>query len=116
MSDVTENAELLEQYITICNEALQKNKDRFPFKEILNAARENGDKKFVDISVVDDNPEAEFVIHMDGSQIRAEDHESCERCNCSQKWKIRKSYLLDVVSNPDIYIENPAKIDWEWLQ
>jgi hypothetical protein len=36
---------------------------------------------------------------------------------CAQGvWVVSAQYLQQVVADPETYINNPAKIDWEWLQ
>ena len=108
-------ANLFEQYLKVCNHAMEVNKDRFPFKQILEAAREHAHTRTVEVQIVDDCPSADIMIRIESDKIQAEDHHACENCQCDARWKVNKSYLEDVVKNPDIYIKNPARIDWEWF-
>ena len=32
------------------------------------------------------------------------------------EWKVSRDYLESVVDNPQEYIDNPAKLDLEWLK
>ncbi len=32
------------------------------------------------------------------------------------EWKVSKEYLVDVVENPQKYIDHPAKLDLEWMK
>jgi hypothetical protein len=31
-------------------------------------------------------------------------------------WKVSRSYLDEITRDPETYVENPAKLDWEWLK
>ncbi len=107
--------ELLERYLDVCNQALVENRGRFPFKQILGAAEEFGDEGVVDVHVIDVFPEPRYLMEFSGGQIvaRAYDRRGGDVCECG--WKVSVSYLEDVAKNSDVYIRNPAKIDWEWM-
>lgn len=120
--------ELFQQYLSVCNEALKKNKDKFPFKQIIAAATlQEGvpmlhsdkvphAKDEIEVCIVNDEPEPSFTIRLEHDQIVSECCCAKKGQECDKKWKIPKSYMLDVINNPDEYIDNPAKINWEWLQ
>jgi hypothetical protein len=110
-----DHADLFYRYLEVCNKALQENKDRFPFKQILtNALHENAAKK-IEVSIIDDRPGGAFVMDMAGEKISAKPHEDCADCQCDALWRVNKTYLQDVIAHPEVYIKNPAKIDWDWL-
>ncbi len=109
------NRELFERYLAVCNEALMINKGRFPFRQILEGlGQHTPDRNSVQVLIVDDQPSEGFCILYD---------KACQAVFASPvvnivpqtKWKVTKSYLASVVGNPYEYINNPAKIDWEWL-
>ncbi|MBK6896063.1 MAG: hypothetical protein KA099_01535 [Alphaproteobacteria bacterium] len=109
------NRALFERYISVCNEALDNNKHRFPFRQILDGlGRQALSGNSVQVLIVDDQPAEGFCIVYEKScrVVLAE-----ERFNSlpQKKWKVTKSYLEGVIRNPYEYINNPAKIDWEWL-
>ena len=106
---------LFQNYIEVCNRALAANKDRFPFKQILEAAQGRAVSPLVDVCVIDDIAEPKFTLHIERRKIIAEKHGPAETCACEAKWSIRKSYLEDVVNHPEEYIKNPALIDWDWM-
>lgn len=108
--------DLINRYFQICNEALQANKDKAPFKHILQAAQTQNALKDVGIAVIEDHPTSQFIMHLNGDKIEVETNESCHQCQCKAQWRVPKSYLENVIRNPEEYIKNPAKIDWEWLQ
>ncbi len=111
--------ELFQRYLEICNHALEVNKNRFPFKQILEAAQkaDNSAPRLVEVSIIEDHPVEKFAILLDkNTRVVGKKHENCDNCQCQGEWRITQSYLEDVVNNPDAYISNPAKIDWEWIQ
>lgn len=112
--DTTE-ANLFSRYLEICNQAMEANKDRFPFKQILAAAQSEQSSKNIEVCIINDNPEGTYVIQLGDNKIIGESHESCDDCECDGQWRVTRSYLEDVVQNPEKYIQNPAKIDWDWM-
>lgn len=111
-----EKRELFERYIQVCNKALHLNGGRFPFKQILDeASRFLSDNQSVEVLIVDDRPKEGFGISFD-RESRAVLAEGVGRSCYQKRWKVLRSYLQDVVDNPSDYINNPAKIDWAWLQ
>lgn len=107
--------ELFQRYLDICNRALEANKDRFPFRQILSAMREGAEQRPMEVCIIDDRPEASFTIALAENRIVTRDNKACDACGCKGKWRVRRSYLEDVVRNPEAYIRNPARIDWEWM-
>lgn len=113
--------DLFEQYINICNQALESNSDRFPFKQILNAAKNNDDSQNIEVCIIDDHPIPSHTIQLLNNQITEKKDTGCEKncptcqCQTQRQWRVPKSYLEDVINNPQSYIDNPAKLDWDWL-
>ena len=107
--------ELFQGYIDVCNRALEINKNRFPFKQILGTAQKTGEDRLVEVKIVDDGPGSDFVIGFDKNKIKGDLHGDCPHCRCEGQWRVSRSYMEDVVRNPDAYIKNPAKLDWEWM-
>lgn len=108
--------QLFKSYLQVCNDALETNGNRFPFKQILGAAEAKRHRE-VEVCIVDDQPDVSYVIHLEHQKILGESM-SCPSasCDCTKpKWNVTRSYLEDVINNPDEYIQNPAKIDWEWM-
>lgn len=110
--------ELFTRYLEVCNQALKHNGERFPFKQILGAAQTNKHKE-VEVCIIDDQPAASYVIHLSDYALSGEpkmsDFWDQEKRCVRPRWRVTRSYLEDVIQNPEEYIRNPAKIDWEWL-
>ena len=115
MQDHYSQDDMFRKYLDICNEALAANKNRFPFKQILNAAQQDNINKQIEVSIIDDKPQSSYVIQLADHHISALPHTSCQDCSCHSKWIIPRSYIESVLKKPEIYIQNPAKLNWEWL-
>lgn len=105
----------IQSYVSICNEALHLNKDRFPFKQILGAARNNEVGKKIEVQIKGAGAQNSYFFSIENNCITAQNHDSCDNCQCDRKWSVEWPYLIDVLSHPESYIKNPAKIDWNWM-
>lgn len=115
LSNDIENAALFERYLEICNKALENNKKRFPYKEILKALHTMRESDNVEVRIINDHPQPKIMMKRKDETVEAFPcTDEAEALN-AKKWNVSKSYLEDVIRNPDIYIENPALIDWEWI-
>ncbi len=106
---------LMERYVDVCNQALALNCDRFPFKQILGAAKASECGKVIEVHVVDEAEQAVYAMAFGQNGLSAMRHADCKDCICDREWDVRTDYLTDVAKNPDLYIQNPAKIDWDWM-
>lgn len=106
---------ILENYVAVCNEAMQANKDRFPFKQILGAAQRKERNQPVEVVLSDVHPPEIYVFRLQESGLGVQPHDTCENCDCIRSWKTQLSYLRNVAQNPGEYIDNPAKLDWDWI-
>ncbi|MCS5597843.1 MAG: hypothetical protein NZ828_11385 [Alphaproteobacteria bacterium] len=104
---------LFVQYLDVCNRAIDANKHRFPFKQIMESVRDVQTHKNVEVIILDDHPPVSCVICFDDNQKITT--QPAIGVRGLQKWRVSKAYLENVINNPDEYIQNPAKIDWEWL-
>ncbi len=109
------------QYISVCNKALEKNADKFPFKQILSSVRARDKGEIIDVEILGNDQAAYFRLRIDADKIRAVpvcknklSGTCCGGCR-NRQWQTQVSYLLDVIQNEELYINNPALINWEWL-
>jgi|GEM_PF-3514482 len=107
------SADMFTRYIEICNESLLRNKDRFPFKQIISAAREAKEHKYITVQITPNAPSKPLIIYLKQRiHLATEVDKTMEE---SGIWMVDKTYIERVISHADEYIENPAKINWEWL-
>jgi hypothetical protein len=114
VSKLTEE-QLFKSYMEICNKSLECNKEKFPYKQILQAAQGLLQDNKISLSIYDDHPKATYDLAIHDNKIDVVG-KSKKNGGANKAWHVNKSYLEKVVSNPQEYINNPAKIDWDWLQ
>ena len=107
-----EAQELFRRYLEICNEAVQHNRDRFPYKPIWDAVETLMKDREVAVAIYDDRPKETCEVTLQDHQLKAKQVDK----PADGAWHVNMSYLERVVRNPEEYIHNPAKIDWEWLR
>ncbi len=109
-----EYARIFERYLDICNQALKKNKDTFPYMEIWGARWKNVKPDTVfQCAIYDDRPKIIYTLQLTKNmtlKILKKSHAPPE-----DAWPFKYSYLKHVVDNPGNYIDNPANLDWGWL-
>lgn len=113
-SGVAEYERIFERYLEICNLALEKNKDKFPYMEIWKARwKKLGTNNCLNCAVYDDRPKIIYKLQLtedmkikilEKTQVAPDD-----------TWPFKFSYLKNVVENPQDYIDHPANLDWGWL-
>ena len=104
------------QYLNICNLALNKHREAFPYKQILEIGESLLGGKNIKISVVSDDSsltKTHFTVRFNGGtfDVVADETEEPE-----MEWALKENYLKKVVENPADYIAHPEKIEWEWLK
>lgn len=102
--------------LDVVNEALQKHRDHALIGPLLQGGEKMlGGKKF-GVAVYRDDPDTPFdyfTLRLTGGrfELLARGKESPDIA-----WKVSQDYLRDIVDNPQDYIDNPAKLDLEWLR
>lgn len=105
---------LISEYVAICNEALERNKKNFPFQSIWKAIEGKYQNKEVNIALIEDNPKPSCQLTLSGQGIEVSMGESdTEKKNTCH---MKLSHIRDVVDNKQKYIDNPARIDWHWIE
>jgi hypothetical protein len=111
---VEEYERVFERYLDVCNQAIEKNKDKFPYMEIWKARWKSlGYDNVVQCAVYDDRPKIVYSLQLtEDMQIKIIGKTFVPP---EGVWPFRYSYLKHVVDNPKEYIEHPANLDWGWL-
>lgn len=105
---------IFERYLAICNQALDANKDKFPYKEIWQA-RSNilDENNSLPCAVYDAGPKATFILQFTKSlSIRLL---NAVPADPKEAWRFDYSFLRHVVDHSQEYIDQPAKLEWGWL-
>ena len=105
--------DLFRQYLDICNQAIETNKDAFPYKHIWEAAEQLQSKEGMHLTVYDDEPKCDYQIKIHDKHLEVVEEKEEE---IAPGWRVNTSYLKRVIDNPDEYINEPGKLDWHWLK
>lgn len=116
MNETLSTLNLVKHYINICNTAFTRHKEEMVFGAALAALNKYTSGEVITLQVIDSENrnvgyyttrfiDGEFTPIMEGDQSNADAH-----------FTLRKSFLEDVLSNADNYIDNPERLDWSWLQ
>ena len=113
-ASVEEYERVFERYLDICNQAIEKNKDTFPYSEIWKARWKNlGKDNILQCAVYDDRPKVIYTLQLTEDmkiKIIKKAHVAPDEI-----WPFKYSYLKHVVDHPQDYIAHPATLDWGWL-
>lgn len=108
--------ELFRRYIDICNKALAKNAGRFPFEQIIMGAQnENGQAPECHCIVGNKKDHIYLLTLQNGAISMTPLLEKPAKTKRAHVWQITPTYLEDVTKDPEYYIENPARLNWDWL-
>ena len=106
---------IFQQYLEICNRAIEQNKNKFPYTEIWGARFKALEKEATLHAIVyDDRPKVEFMLRLT-RDMKIEIVEK-KAITPEEDWPFSYQYLKRVVDNPQEYIDNPAKLEWGWLK
>lgn len=104
-------------FLDVCNQALESNKETFPYRQMLAASQKVFGDRNIAIRIYEDDdlncPAGTLTIRLHGD--RFEPVTEGER-DAAFHLKVKRSYLDRVVQNRKDYIRHPEKLDWEWLK
>ncbi len=113
-TDSKEYEHIFQQYLTICNQAIEQNKSKFPYTEIWGARfKKLETEATLNAIVYDDRPKLAFTLRLTPDMKIEIVNKSVPSAD---EWPFTYQYLKRVVDNPQTYIENPAKLEWGWLK
>ena len=104
------------QYLNICNMALNRHKDDFPYKQMLEIGESALGGKNIGIAVLADDSNlvtAYFTVRLSRTTFDVVAHQKEE---AEMDWTVKESYVKKVVESPGDYIAHPEKLEWEWLK
>ncbi len=110
-----EYEQIFRQYLEICNEAIEKNKSKFPYTEIWAARfKKLADDAALHAIVFDDRPKAKFKLRLT-KNMKIEITET-KTISPDDEWPFNYQYLKRVADNRQKYIDSPAMLEWGWLK
>lgn len=115
IKDDQECEQLFQQYVEICNRAIEKNKNKFPYTEIWGSRlKALKDEATLNAIVYDDRPKLAVKLRLT-PDMKIEIAEK-KPIPPEDAWPFTYQYIKRVVDHPQEYIENPAKLEWGWLR
>lgn len=107
--------DLISRYIDVCNQSIAVHRVRFPYQQIFNAIEARGLNKFMEWIVLDQHSTSSYFVNLIDKKICLCDQLHCFHFSApAKRWKVSKHYLESVTANPEVYISNPTKINWDW--
>lgn len=114
IKDAKEYEEVFQQYLEICNRAIEQNRNKFPYTEIWGTRFKTlTTEATLQAIVYDDRPKAAFKLRLT-KDMKIEIME--KKPVPEEEWPFTYQYLKRVVDNPDEYVANPTKLEWGWLK
>jgi hypothetical protein len=111
----TDYEKIFQQYLEICNQSIEHNKNKFPYTEIWGAYfKALKTEAILDAVVYDDRPKLACKLRLT-PDMKIEIIEQ-NPITSEDEWPFTYQYLKRVVDNPKEYIENPSKLEWGWLR
>ena len=107
---------LFAEYLRVCNEALETNKDCFPYYCVMQEIEDRLKTHVVQVSIYDKDehhPEALYDLIIKDQCLAVKPPHKKPHVKCP--WRITRQFLEEVAANPQTYINNPAQLNWEWL-
>lgn len=115
IKDAIEYEQVFQQYLEICNRAIEQNRSKFPYTEIWGARlKDLKDEMEIHAVVFDDRPKLSYLLRLT-KDMKIEIAEKKEMPP-EDVWPFTYQYLKRVVDNPKEYLENPARLEWGWLR
>ncbi len=107
---------LLTQYLNVVNRAIRSHKDKVPFKQILDVAQKALAGKRFGVAVYKtdpDKPHDYFTLVWRDGGLAIADH---GKKDVDLAWRVKEDHLTNVVTKPEPFVDNPARLDLDWLK
>jgi len=88
---------LFQQYLDICNQAIEKHKGEFPYQQVLSFGEKFMGERPIDIAIYDDEPKATFCVYFKGNQLKNDGQPN----DAKKAWRVNLGYLRQVVNHPN---------------
>lgn len=115
-SSATQDYEqVFQQYLEVCNRAIEQNKNKFPYTEIWGERLKSLKEEAVVHAVIFDD-RAKLAVKLRLTPDMKIEIAEKKPIPPEDAWPFTYQYLKRVVENPKEYIDNPAKLEWGWLK
>ncbi len=108
--------ELFVGTMDVINEALEEHSSTPVLREVITVADKAASGKRFGVAVYkqdSDEPYDYFTVRVNNKKVELE----ARGKKCPDiAWKVSQDYLAKVCENPQQYIDNPARLDLDWLK
>jgi hypothetical protein len=108
------NEQTLLEALDVWNEAIQRHREAFPYREILPKCEEALRDKDIGVEIHEAHPTratSRFTLRFEDGQIRPVQHNPV----ADVMWRVSRESLRDIAENRQYYLDRPVKLDWNWL-
>jgi hypothetical protein len=112
---MTDNEQLIQQYLDVVNRALQTNRDHFPWKQIVAMGEKKWHGANIGLGINEDGnpaPQTYTLEFVNGQFV----YKGPGKVETTYTWEADKAFMQKVVANPQEYIQHPMKINWDWVK
>ena len=108
--------ELFMGTVDVINEAIEENADKPVMKNVIKLADKAAAGRKMGVAVYKEDPEKPFDYFTVRLQDKKVQLAARGKDSPDIAWKVSQHYLMDVCDNPRRYIENPYRLDLDWLK
>jgi len=112
-----QTASAFTEYITIVNRALGEHRDETPYKQLISLGEKALDGRRIGVAVYKNdpaNPHEWFTVRFKNGKFDLEEHgKKPER---DFDWKLKSEHLDNVVEHPQKFVDQPWKLDLDWMK
>lgn len=106
---------LVKQYVHVVNDAIGRHRDETPYKQIF-SVMQDVDELNAGVALYKngntDQPHGHFVLGWTGDKLALVDQ---GKEGDRTWWSMPREHLEEVVENPEPFLDNPMKLDLDWL-
>jgi hypothetical protein len=102
--------------LNVINTALEKHAQDTPYRQMLEASSKVLADRDLGVAIYEDDPDAPFdfvTVRFANGRFEIVSH---GKRDPEVSWKVSRDYLRSVVDDADRFVEQPWKLDWEWLK
>jgi hypothetical protein len=107
---------LFARALDVINSALAEHEDSMPYEGLLRASETVLGNRRIGVAVYESDPWAPFDYFTIRFRHRRFELVSHGKRETDLVWRVSPEYLEEVAENAREYIENPVKLDWDWLK
>jgi hypothetical protein len=112
----TDTVSLFTEALNVINAALAEHAESMPYQALIDASEKTLADRNIGVAVYASDSGSVFDYFTIRYRDRSFELVSRGKEEPEVSWKVSRAYLEEVAENPRDYIENPLKLDWDWLK